>query len=70
MFYMEYNNESIKGGSDAGKNYDDYMKKGGAVSYSDNVETKYREWKKILQHSPDKAKAAKSLDNPYPLPNK
>jgi hypothetical protein len=66
MYYMEYNKEAVRSGSDEGKSYGDYMRKGGAGEYSDRVETKYKARSKEVKANPQ---VAETRENPYPLPN-
>jgi hypothetical protein len=63
MYVMEYNKDAAENGSDAKKDWAEYMKVGGAGAYSDKVETQYRKQSKAGSNSTGKGR------NPYPLSN-
>src|SRR5690606_34782018 len=56
MFFMEYNADAVKAGSD-NPTSESYYQDGGAGAYSRRVETQYKENSK-----------GNSSSNPYPLP--
>jgi len=62
MFRMEYPDAAAKSGTDKGKSYDDYVKKGTAGYYSFEVEETYKNRKKS-------GEGKDPNNNPYPLKN-
>ncbi|MFO7878587.1 MAG: hypothetical protein R6V52_00930 [Bacteroidales bacterium] len=62
MFRMEHPEAAVKSGTDKGKTYDEYIKKGTAGAYSNKVEETYKNRKK-------NGKGKEPDNNPYPLKN-